>query len=77
MVLLQFLATTVKNTLMFDMGLVFALPAIVIAALTGIKNEHNQNEFLTITAAHASWLAALGFMVKPLGIQLLFFINAF
>lgn len=42
--------------LVADAGLCFSVSAIVIAALTGIRNEHNQNEALTITPAQASWL---------------------
>lgn len=49
------------NLLTIDAGLIFALPGIVIPALTGILNEHNRNEFLTITAHEAAWMG----MVKP------------
>lgn len=41
------------------LGLIFALPAIVIPALTGILNEHNSNEFLTVTAVQASWIGKI------------------
>lgn len=59
--LFQVLATTVVNLLTIDAGLIFALPGIVIPALTGILNEHNRNEFLTITAYEAAWMG----MIKP------------
>ncbi|XP_031631811.1 sugar transporter ESL1-like [Contarinia nasturtii] len=39
----------------------------MIPALTGIFNEHNRNEFLTITPAQASMVASLGFILKPIG----------
>lgn len=53
---LQFIATTVKNLLLIDLGLILALPTIVIAAMSGIPNEHNRNEFLSITPEEASWI---------------------
>lgn len=37
----------------------FTIPTIVIPALTGILNKHNQNEFLSITSEQASWLGKL------------------
>lgn len=52
----QFLAVTVKNMLLFDLGLYLAFPSIVIAALTGVLNEHNQGETLKLTPFEASWL---------------------
>lgn len=54
--LIQFAATTVENMLLFDMGLCNAFASIVIPALTGIMNEHNLNETLTLTPVQASWL---------------------
>lgn len=56
MFLLQFIASTVKNLLLIDMGLIFALPTIVIASLTGISNEHNRNEFVSISPTEATWI---------------------
>lgn len=50
------MATTVKNLLLFDMGMCGAFPGIIIPALTGITNEHNTNETLSLTPAQASWL---------------------
>lgn len=55
----QFLATTVKNLLLFDLGLCYGLPTIVIPALTKIHNEHNRDETLFITPLQASWLGQL------------------
>lgn len=52
----QFIATIVKNMLVIDLGLICALPVILIAALTGISNQHNRDEYLSITVAEASWL---------------------
>lgn len=42
--------------LLFDMGLCDSFPAIIIPALTGIANEHNQHEQLSLAADEASWL---------------------
>lgn len=56
---LQFVATTVENLLLFDMGLGNAFPFIIIPALTGILNHHNLGETLKMTPAEASWLGKL------------------
>lgn len=56
----QIVATTVKNLLLFDLGLCFSLPTIVIPALTGIGNIHNSDEYLTVTPVQASWLGKIG-----------------
>lgn len=45
-----------KNLLLFDLGLCYGLPTIVIPALTKLLNEHNRDEFLVITSVQASWL---------------------
>lgn len=55
------MATTVKNFLLFDLGLCFSLPTIVIPALTGIGNIHNSDEYLTVTPVQASWLGKFNF----------------
>lgn len=52
----QVLATTVKNFLLLDLGLSIAFPGIIIPALTGIPNEYNKDEFLSMTPEQASWL---------------------
>lgn len=52
----QVIATSVKNLLLLNLGLCYALPSIVIPALTNIRNEPNSNEFLLITDEDASWL---------------------
>lgn len=53
---LQFVATTIKNLLIFDMTLCAAFPGIIIPALTGLPNEHNIKERLTMTSVQATWL---------------------
>lgn len=63
----KFVAITVKNMLLFDMGLCDSFPAIIIPALTGIPNDHNQHEQLFLTPVQASWL----------GIILIIMIHAF
>lgn len=52
----QFLATSVKNLILFDIGLQKAIPGIIIPALTGLRNDHNLNETLSLTSVQASWL---------------------
>lgn len=53
----QFLAVTVKNTLLFDMGLCINYPVIIIAAVNEItRNDHNKNERLNMTVGEISWL---------------------
>lgn len=49
----------VKNLIMLDLGLTLGLPTILVPALTGILNEHNQNEFLLISAEQATWIGKL------------------
>lgn len=41
---------------MFNNGLCYGLPTIVIATLGGIANEHNSNEFLSMTPIQATWM---------------------
>lgn len=45
-----------KNLHFVEVGLSLAMPSIVIAALSGILNQHNTNEYLTATAVEASWI---------------------
>lgn len=50
--------------LLLDLGFNLAFPSIVIAALTGILNEHNVGEKLHLTPLQASWLGeALTFLM--------------
>lgn len=51
--------------LLFGMGLSGTFPVIIIPALTGILNDHNQNETLTLTASEASWLGNFVFFQSP------------
>lgn len=46
---------------MLDVGFNIGLPTILVAALTGVSNEYNKNEALTISPALASWLGTLNF----------------
>lgn len=55
---IQFLATTVENLLLFDMGLCHSFPFIIIAALTGFPNKHNLNETLKLTPIEATWIGS-------------------
>lgn len=53
-ILPQILASTAKNLLLLDLGMAVAFPTIVIPALKGLK-AHDNNDFLTLTDAQASW----------------------
>lgn len=55
-IILQVIASTVKNFLLLDLGLSIAFPTIVIPALTGLNDTVNPDETVHITAAQASWL---------------------
>lgn len=50
------LATSVVNLLTINAGLIFGFPSLIIPALTGILNEPNRNEFLSVSAVEASWM---------------------
>lgn len=52
----QFLASSAKNFLIWNLGLILAFPSIVIPSLTGFSTALNPHETLRITAAQASWL---------------------
>lgn len=52
----QFLASSAKNFLIWNLGLILAFPSIVIPSLTGFSTALNPDETLRITAAQASWL---------------------
>lgn len=56
------IAATVRNMLLINLGLIMTMPTICIAALTGMSNEHNRNEFLTVSAEQASWVGELIFV---------------
>lgn len=43
------------------------MPTIVIPAVTGILNENNRNEFLTMTAEEASWIGSVEYLLLPFG----------
>lgn len=42
--------------ILFDIGLQNNFAGIIIPALSGLKNEYNQNETLSFGASEASWL---------------------
>lgn len=50
----QFLASSAKNLLIWNLGSILVFPAIVIPPLTGI--DKGTNEPLSISASQASWL---------------------
>lgn len=50
------MASTANNLQILDFGLTMAVPAIVIAALTGMNDDMNANEYVRVTAMQASWL---------------------
>lgn len=53
------IATTVKNLLLVELGCALALPTIIIAATTGLFNDCNRNEFLSLTPNEATWIGIL------------------
>lgn len=55
-ILPQVIAATVKSLHTVDWGLILAMPTIIIPSLTGIPNDQNRNEFLTMNGAEASWI---------------------
>lgn len=44
-----------KNLLLFDLGLAFGFPTIVIPVLRGFSNDRNPHETLHFTAEQSSW----------------------
>lgn len=61
------MATTVKMMLTFEFGLCISFSGIVIPALTGKSNEHNNGEKMHITENQASWLGSVLFICEPIG----------
>lgn len=55
-ILAQILASTAKNTLLFNYGLAVTFPTILIPALTGLNTKLNPNETLRITPDESTWL---------------------
>lgn len=53
--------------LLFDMGLCTSFPFIIIAALTGITNDHNRDEMLSLTAVQASWMGSIAYIFEIVG----------
>lgn len=53
----QLSAVTIKNLILFDIGLNVGFAGIVIPSLSGTyRNEHNLNETLSLTGDQSSWL---------------------
>lgn len=52
----KFLAATAQSLHSINTGLVLVFPTLVIPAITGIQNEHNKNEYITMTASQSSWI---------------------
>lgn len=55
----QVIAAAVENVHSIDSGMAEAFPTILIPALTGLPNEQNRNEFLTMNGSEASWIGRL------------------
>lgn len=53
---MQVLASMANNLQILDYGLTMAIPSIVIAALTGMNDDMNANEYVRVTGLQASWL---------------------
>lgn len=76
----QILASTIKNFLLFDLGLAVAFPTIVIPALkinnavvdtgnytTVILEDNGPVESFHLTAEQISWFGSIAFICQPLG----------
>lgn len=66
-----------NNLQILNFGLTMAVPSIVVAALTGMNDDMNANEYIRVTGLQASWL---GTYRKPPGMLQIFsehFINNF
>lgn len=55
--------------LTFQFGLCMSFSGIVIAALTGVSNEHNNKEKLTLTGTQASWIGN-SFLAKLINFEI-------
>lgn len=66
-ILPQILASTGKNLLIIDVGLMFAMPTIVIPALRGLQPERYADETLSLSASQATWFASMAIVVIPMG----------
>lgn len=54
-ILPQLIASTIKNFLIFDLGLALGFPTIVIPYLTGITQNSGNPETLYFSHEQASW----------------------
>lgn len=45
----------IKNLLVFDLGMAYGFPVIIIPVLRGFLNERNPHEILQFTAEQSSW----------------------
>lgn len=61
-ILPQIIAASVKSLHTVDYGLMLAMPTIIIPALTGIPNDQNRNEFLTMNGNQTSWIGTMLFI---------------
>lgn len=54
-ILPQLIASTIKNFLIFDLGLALGFPTIVIPSLTGITKNADSPETIYFSHEQASW----------------------
>lgn len=66
-ILPQIIASTGKNLLIIDVGLMFAMPTIVIPALRGLQPERYPDETLSLSASQATWFASMALFMVPIG----------
>lgn len=52
----QFLASFAQNLIIWQFGLILAIPSIVVPSVIGVSQELNPDETLHMTAEQASWL---------------------
>lgn len=54
--LLKILASSAKNLVILNFGLIISFSTILIPALTGLNSKNNPNETLRITPEESTWL---------------------
>lgn len=63
-ILPQIIASTIKNFLIFDLGLALGFPTIVIPSLTGITQNVDSPEKLYFSHEQASWFGMQFKLIK-------------
>lgn len=56
----------IKNLLVFDLGLAYGFPTVLIPVLRGYMSERYPHETLHFTAEHSSWYGSIGLLTEPM-----------